>query len=102
MKSTKNGGLTKSRRIRDICLAAGYTFSVQDTVGSDIAFAAIVHLVQTVPEKFLHCILEPCDMVMFKTADGPFHVKQRRITAPNVPGLGVRPRLEYLRQTIAN
>jgi L-alanine-DL-glutamate epimerase-like enolase superfamily enzyme len=44
MKVTKHGWLTKCRRIRDICLAAGYTFSVQDTVGSDIAFAAIVHL----------------------------------------------------------
>jgi L-alanine-DL-glutamate epimerase-like enolase superfamily enzyme len=85
MKITKNGGITKSRRIRDICLAAGYTFSVQDTVGSDIAFAAIVHLGQTVPEKFLRCVLETRDMVTLKTADGPFNVEGGRITAPNVP-----------------
>lgn len=39
MKITKNGGLIKSRGIRDICPAAEYTFSIQDTVGSDIAFS---------------------------------------------------------------
>ncbi len=102
MKITKNGGLTKSRRIRDICLAAEYTFSVQDTVGSDIVFAAIVHLGQTVPEKYLRCILETRDMVTIKTADGPFHVEGGRITAPNVPGLGVQPHLEVLGQPVAS
>lgn len=102
MKITKNGGLTKSRRIRDICLAAGYTFSVQDTVGSNIAFAAIVHLGQTVPEKFLRCVLETRDMVTLKTADGPFHVNQGRITAPQIPGLGIQPRLDVLGQPVAS
>lgn len=102
MKITKNGGLTKSRRIRDICQAAGYTFSVQDTVGSDIAFAAIVHLGQTVPEKYLRCILETRDMVMVKTADGLFHVQEGRITAPDVPGLGIQPRLDVLGNPVAS
>lgn len=44
LKISKAGGLTKGRRQRDIALAAGYIISVQETAGSDIAFAAIVHL----------------------------------------------------------
>ncbi|KAF7589523.1 hypothetical protein BBP40_004188 [Aspergillus hancockii] len=72
LKISRAGGLTRGRRQRDICLAAGYTISVQDTTGSDIAFAAIVHLAQTVPERNLRCILETRDMVTLKTADGAF------------------------------
>lgn len=70
LKISKNGGLTRGRRHRDICVAAGYTVSVQETTGSDIAFAAIVQLGQTVPERYLHCLLESRDMVSLKTADG--------------------------------
>jgi hypothetical protein len=44
--------------------------SIQDTTGSDIAFAAIVHLGQTLPKKYLRCILDCRDMVSVKTADG--------------------------------
>jgi L-alanine-DL-glutamate epimerase-like enolase superfamily enzyme len=57
LKISKNGGLTRGRRHRDICVAAGYTVSIQETMGSDIAFAAIVHLGQTVPAKNLRCLL---------------------------------------------
>src|SRR5690606_17391359 len=66
LKISKNGGLTRGRRHRDICLAAGYTVSVQETTGSDIAFAAIVHLGQTVPEKNLRCVLESRETVGLK------------------------------------
>ncbi|MFG4879158.1 mandelate racemase/muconate lactonizing enzyme family protein, partial [Acinetobacter baumannii] len=40
LKISKAGGLTHSRRHRDIGLAAGLSLSVQETVGSDIPFAA--------------------------------------------------------------
>ncbi|MEM7195963.1 MAG: mandelate racemase/muconate lactonizing enzyme family protein [Pseudomonadota bacterium] len=49
LKISKCGGLTHGRRHRDIGIAAGLTMSIQDTVGSEIAFAAILHLGQTVP-----------------------------------------------------
>jgi L-alanine-DL-glutamate epimerase-like enolase superfamily enzyme len=102
LKISKNGGLTKGRRHRDICLAAGYTISVQETTGSDIAFAAIVHLGQTIPEKNLRCILESRDIVALKTADGPFEIRNGRITAPGLPGLGITPRLEVLGDPVAS
>ncbi|MEM7533500.1 MAG: mandelate racemase/muconate lactonizing enzyme family protein, partial [Chloroflexota bacterium] len=92
LKISKNGGLTRGRRQRDICIAAGYTMSVQETTGSDIAFAAIVHLGQTVPQKLLRCILECRGMVSLQTADGDFPLVDGCVTAPTTPGLGITPR----------
>lgn len=102
LKISKNGGLTRGRRHRDIALAAGYTVSVQETAGSDIAFAAIVHLGQTVPEKNLRCVLESREIVALKTADGPFEVKDGRVMAPTIPGLGITPRLDVLGEPVAS
>jgi cis-L-3-hydroxyproline dehydratase len=101
LKISKNGGLTRCRRQRDICVAAGLTMSVQDTAGSDIAFAAIVHMGQTIPEKLLRCVLETRDMVLVKTADGDFPVVDGRVTAPATPGLGITPRLDALGAPVA-
>lgn len=74
---------------------------MQETTGSDIAFAAIVHLGQTVPKRNLRCILESRDMVALKTADGAFDAHDGFVTAPNTPGLGIVPRLDVLGEPIA-
>jgi L-alanine-DL-glutamate epimerase-like enolase superfamily enzyme len=101
LKITKNGGLTRGRRQRDMCIAAGYTLSVQDTTGSDVAFAAVVHLGQTVPPKFLRCVLESRDITATKTATGNYTVSDGCITAPDTPGLGLTPQWEVLGDPVA-
>ena len=101
LKISKNGGLTRGRRQRDMCVAAGLTVSVQETAGSDVAFAAIVHLGQTVPARFLRCVLESRDMVSVRTADGDFPVVDGRVVAPAVPGLGIEPRMDVLGTPVA-
>jgi cis-L-3-hydroxyproline dehydratase len=102
LKISKNGGLTRCRRQRDVCIAAGLTMSVQETMGSDIAFAAIVQMGQTIPRKLLRCVLESRDMVSVKTADGDFPVIDGRVTAPATAGLGIAPRLDALGAPVAN
>lgn len=102
LKISKNGGLTRCRRQRDICIAAGLTISVQETTGSDIAFAAIVQMGQTVPRRLLRSVLESRDMVSLKTADGDFPVTQGYVVAPTTPGLGIEPRLEVLGEPVAS
>lgn len=102
LKISKNGGLTHCRRHRDICVAAGLTMSVQETAGSDIAFAAIVHMGQTVPERLLRSVLESRDIVALKTADGDFQVTNGRVVAPATPGLGIEPRLGVLGEPVAS
>jgi len=102
LKISKSGGLTRCRRQRDMCIAAGLTISVQETAGSDIAFAAIVHMGQTVPERLLRCVLESRDIVDLKTADGDFPVIEGRVVAPAEPGLGITPRLDVLGEPVAS
>jgi L-alanine-DL-glutamate epimerase-like enolase superfamily enzyme len=101
LKISKNGGLTHCRRHRDICTAAGLTMSVQETAGSDIAFAAIVHMGQTVPRRLLRSVLESRDIVALKTADADFQVVAGHVTAPTAPGLGIEPRLDVLGEPVA-
>ena len=96
LKITKQGGLTRSRRQRDICTAAGLVMSVQDTVGSDIAFAAILHMAQSTPRHVLRCALDPRAMVKLTTADFDAPIIDGGVVAPDSPGLGISPRLESL------
>lgn len=100
-KPQKFGGLTRSRRVRDICLAAGYVMSVQETCASDIGFAALVHLSQTIPESHLRCVLASNQMLSVKTADGKFEIRDGRIQAPSDPGLGITPRTSVLGNPVA-
>ena len=102
LKISKNGGLTRCRRQRDIAIAAGYTLAVQETTGSDIAFAAIVHMGQTVPRKLLRCVLECRDMVAIQTADGNFPIVDGCVVAPADAGLGITPRLDVLGDPVAS
>lgn len=101
LKITKSGGLTRARRQRDLCIAAGYTLSVQDTTGSDIAFAAIVHLAQTVPAKLLRCALDCRGISKKKTATGNYEVTGGTVAAPREPGLGITPLPEVFDRPVA-
>ncbi|WP_166417160.1 mandelate racemase/muconate lactonizing enzyme family protein [Cochlodiniinecator piscidefendens] len=96
LKISKAGGLTHGRRHRDISRAAGLTMSVQDTVGSTIAFAAIAHLGATVPEQYLRCILDCRDMVTLQTAEFDAPVRDGGVLVPNAPGLGINVNRETL------
>jgi len=89
LKVSKNGGLTASRRHRDLCRAAGLTMSVQDTVGSELSFAAVVHLGQTVPTPLLRCVLDVRGMVAVSTGQMDVSMADGGVRAPAAPGLGV-------------
>ena len=89
LKITKAGGLTPSRRQRDICRAAGLVMSVQDTVGSTLSFAALVHLGSTVPPHLLRCILDVRDMVTLPVGKIDAPITDGGILLGDAPGLGV-------------
>ena len=89
LKISKAGGLTPGRRHRDICRAAGFTMSVQETTGSSIAFAAIIHLGATVPTRLLRCVLNCEDMVALKTAKVDAVFTGAGVLPGGSPGLGI-------------
>lgn len=102
LKISKAGGLTPAKRQRDMCKAAGLTMSVQDTVGSTIAFAGIIHMAQTVPAHLLRCTLDTRDMVTTTTASLDAPVTDGGVLAPDIPGLGLTVDLDVLGSPVAH
>ncbi|MBZ4015397.1 mandelate racemase [Streptomyces purpurogeneiscleroticus] len=101
LKISKAGGLTRGRRHRDIARANGLTVSVQDTVGSAIAFAGIVHLGATVPPRMLRSVLNCADMVTLKTAEFDAVGEDGLVRPPAAPGLGLEVDEKVLGEPIA-
>ena len=101
LKISKQGGLTRARRQRDICLAAGLVVSVQETTGSVVAFAALLHLAQSTPRRFLRCALDCRDIVTVETAEIDAPNRDGGVQAPAVPGLGITVREDVLGDPVA-
>lgn len=91
LKISKQGGLTACQRQRAIASAAGMVMSVQDTTGSEISFAAILHLAQSTLRNLLRCALDPRSMIKTRIAAFDAPVIDGGAVAPEAPGLGVTP-----------
>ncbi len=102
LKVSKQGGLTRLRRQRDICRSAGLVVSVQDTVGSEIAFAAVLHAAQSTPKQMLRCALDTRSMVAKTTALFDVVITNGGAEAPDIPGLGVGPDINVLGAPVAS
>lgn len=101
IKINKNGGLTKSRRHRDLGSAAGFTTAIWDAAGSDIAFAAILHLGQSFHPRNLRGVWDIREMSTLRTAEGPFDVAEGWASAPDRPGLGISPLMDVMGRSVA-
>jgi len=102
LKVSKQGGITPMIRQRTLGASAGMVMSVQDTVGSEISFAAILHIAQSTPRPLLRCALDPRAMVDIEVAAFDAPVVNGGATAPDVPGLGVTPDMAVLGAPIAS
>ncbi len=89
LKLSKFGGLSATRRARDLCLHLGAKMCVEDTWGSDITTAAVLHLgAATDPAR----VLNVCDLSGYVSPrlaqDAPKRA-QGRIAPPQAAGLGI-------------
>ena len=96
IKLSKFGGLSASRCARDLCLHLGARMCIEDTWGSDITTAALLHLgASTDPLR----VLNVCDLSHYVSPrlapEGPAR-RNGRIAPPEGAGLGVRPDREAL------
>ncbi|MNW05913.1 hypothetical protein D3C71_2022350 [compost metagenome] len=73
-----------------MCITAGLTMSVQETAGSQVAFASLTHLGQTIAHRNLRCVLDLRDMYTPVTAFVDIPVIDGCIRAPQAPGLGIQ------------
>lgn len=96
LKISKVGGLTRARLMRDICIAAGIPMTIEDTWGGDIVTATIAHLARATPEEFC---FSATDFNSYGTRDIASGAPERvngRMTASDVPGLGIEPIFDLL------
>ena len=91
LKLSKFGGISATRRARDLCLYFGAMMCVEDTWGSDITTAAVLHLAVSTPSAQL---LNTCDLSGYVSPrlapDCPTR-NSGRIAPPENPGLGITP-----------
>ena len=96
LKLSKFGGLSKTRAARDLCLHLGAKMCIEDTWGSDITTAALLHLgAATDPAR----VLNVCDLSGYVGPRLDPNAPTRangRIAPPEGPGLGVSPDLDLL------
>jgi L-alanine-DL-glutamate epimerase-like enolase superfamily enzyme len=100
IKISKLGGLARARQARDLCVSLGIAMTIEDTWGSDLATAAIAHLAHSTPSELLFTSTDFNSYVSVSTAAGAPQRQHGRLSASQLPGLGVAPRLEVLGPTV--
>ena len=96
IKLSKFGGLSRCRMARDLCLHLGTRMCIEDTWGSDITTAALLHLGAATDPKF---VMNVCDLSGYVAPRLDPNVPVRsggRILPPDGAGLGVDPDLSVL------
>jgi L-alanine-DL-glutamate epimerase-like enolase superfamily enzyme len=96
LKIGKLGGLTRSRQVRDLCVALGIAMTIEDSWGGDVTTAAIAHLAHSTPTESLFTATDFNSYVTVSTADGAPRRQAGRLSASTTPGLGVAPRMDVL------
>lgn len=96
IKISKIGGLSKARRIRDMCVAFGIAMTIEDSWGGDVATAAIAHLAHATPERFRFSSTDFNGYVDRPFADGAPRRTGGTMAASEAPGLGVSVREDVL------
>lgn len=102
LKISKVGGLTRARRIRDLCVSLGIAMTIEDSWGGDITTAAIAHLAHSTPPELLFSSTDFNSYVTLSFADGAPRRRDGRLAASDEPGLGIRPRLDVLGEPVCN
>ena len=92
IKIDRVGGLTRARRLRDLCLASGITMLAMDTGGTVVADTAAVHLAQSIPPEMCLGTWLCQEMVTPDPAPGQGARNQNGFAnAPDLPGIGIEP-----------
>ena len=92
MKTTRVGGLTNMRTIREICQATNRPLSCDDSWGGDIIAAACLHIGATVPPNLSEgvWIADPYIEGNYDPENG-IRLKDGWLDVPKGPGLGIVP-----------
>ena len=103
IKLNRVGGLTRARRLRDLCLANGIKMIIMCSGGSVLADTVVQHFAQSIPRDMRLATWLCQDMLGVDTAPGR---GSRNVegcaAAPQLPGLGVAPDSDILGPAVAS
>lgn len=102
LKISKIGGLTKTRQLRDLCVAKGIAMTLEDSWGGDVTTAAIAHLAHSTPEEFRFTSTDFNSYVSVSIATGAPQRENGWMRASTAPGLGIEPRPEVVGQRVVD
>ena len=101
LKISKQGGLSKARRMRDFLIDNRIPVVSEDTWGGEITTATIAHFAASTPREFL---LNTCDLHNYNNErtghPGP-ETREGKLFAADTPGLGVEPDFDSLGAPLA-
>jgi len=89
LKISRLGGLTKTKKIRDLCEQLGLAMTIEDSWGGDITTAAIAHLVGSTRPEFYFSSTDFNSYNDLHLAQDAPRRKQGLLEVPSKPGLGI-------------
>jgi len=101
LKINRVGGLTKARKIRDLCVEAGIRMNIEETGGTALADTAAVHLAQSTPTSHLKATWLCHEMLVVDPIEGGARNLEGVTHVPDAPGLGAEPNLDALGEPVA-
>ena len=101
LKISKQGGLTKTRRMRDYLVEHGLPMVCEDTWGGEIVTATLAHLAASTPPELLVNATDLHNYNSVATAHPGPETRDGCLIAPDSPGLGVEPDYETLGGPVA-
>lgn len=98
IKLARVGGITPGKAIRDLAVDIGLSVTVEDTGGSDIDTAAMVHLSLSTPAERRFHTVDFNNWVTLSNASGMPAPVSGLMSAPTAPGLGLTVREELFKE----
>ncbi len=101
LKVSKQGGLSKARRMRDTLIDHRIPVVIEDSWGGEIATATLAHLAVSTPEEFLVNTTDLCNYNTRSTGQPSPVTADGKLFAADTPGLGVTPDFDSLGAPVA-
>lgn len=97
IKIGRVGGLTKAKKMRDFCIETGIAMLIMETGGTVLADTAAAHMAQATPKTTVLATADTQTMIEIDPApNSGSHQVNGCLTAPDLPGLGVKPDIQIL------
>jgi len=96
LKLSRLGGITPTRRARDLAVAFGLPVTVEDTGGGDLISTTTAHFAASIPPRLLLAGFLPGEMAAERIATGTPEPEGGRARVPTGPGLGIEVHAEAL------